>query len=56
MYLRHGDKIVKTYRISLGKNPVGAKLKSGDKKTPEGNYTIEWHNSKSTFHLSLKIS
>ena len=56
MHLRHGDKIVKTYKISLGKSPVGAKVKSGDNKTPEGNYTIERHNPKSAFHLSLKIS
>ena len=40
MHLRQGDEIVKTYKISLGKNPVGAKVKSGDNKTPEGDYTI----------------
>ncbi len=56
MHLRHGETIVKTYRISLGKNPVGAKVKSGDNKTPEGDYTIERHNPKSKFHLSLRIS
>ena len=52
MHLRNGENIVKTYRISLGKNPMGAKVKSGDNKTPEGNYTIERHNPKSIFHLS----
>lgn len=56
MHLRSGENIVKTYRISLGKNPVGAKVKSGDNKTPEGNYTIEKHNPQSKFHLALKIS
>ena len=56
MHLRNGENVVKTYRISLGKNPVGAKVNSGDNKTPEGNYTIEKHNPKSKFHLSLKIS
>ncbi len=35
MHLRNGENIVKTYRISLGKNPMGAKVKSGDNKTPE---------------------
>ena len=30
MHLRNGENVVKTYRISLGKNPVGAKVKSGD--------------------------
>ena len=56
MYLRNGETVVKTYRISLGKNPVGAKVKSGDNKTPEGEYTIVLHNPKSVFHLSLRIS
>jgi murein L,D-transpeptidase YafK len=35
MHLRNGENIVETYKISLGKNPVGAKVKSGDNKTPE---------------------
>ena len=35
MHLRSDENIVKTYRISLGKNPVGAKVKSGDNKAPE---------------------
>ena len=35
MHLRNGETVVKTYRISLGKNPVGAKVKSGDNKAPE---------------------
>ena len=56
MHLRSGETVVKTYRISLGKNPMGAKVKSGDNKTPEGEYTIVLHNPKSKFHLSLRIS
>ena len=40
MYLLKGDVVVKSYRISLGKNPVGAKVKSGDNKTPEGTFKI----------------
>ena len=56
MYLRNGEDTVKSYKISLGKNPVGAKIKSGDNKTPEGTYYIARHNPKSAFHLALKIS
>ena len=56
IYLRQGEDIVKTYKISLGRNPVGAKVKSGDNKTPEGDYYIARHNPKSAYHLSLKIS
>lgn len=56
MHLRHGEDIIKTYKISLGKNPVGSKIKSGDNRTPEGTYHIVSHNPHSAFHLSLKIS
>ena len=56
MYLRHGEEVIRQYNISLGRQPVGAKLKSGDNKTPEGSYHIVSHNPHSKFHLSLKIS
>lgn len=48
--------LLKTYKISLGFAPVGHKECEGDGKTPEGNYYIASKNSKSQFHLSLKIS
>ena len=47
---------VREYRISLGRNPVGAKTQEGDGKTPEGSYFIDYRNEKSTFHLALQIS
>ena len=56
LYLRNNNDIMKKYKISLGKQPIGAKEREGDMKTPEGNYFIEWHNPNSKFHLSLKIS
>jgi murein L,D-transpeptidase YafK len=49
-------KILKTYKIALGKNPIGQKLKEGDGRTPEGVYEIIAKNPKSAYHLSLKIS
>jgi murein L,D-transpeptidase YafK len=51
-----GDKPLKTYRISLGRNPIGQKEKQGDMKTLEGEYTISGRNPNSSFHLSLRIS
>lgn len=48
--------VLKTYPISLGKNPEGAKLQKGDGKTPEGIYYICGRNRKSRYHLSLRIS
>lgn len=49
-------KAIKTYKIALGGNPVGPKTMQGDKKTPEGTYTIESRNRHSKYHLSLRIS
>ncbi len=52
----HAGELVKTYHIALGKNPQGHKQREGDSKTPEGKYFIAYHNPKSSYHLSLKIS
>ncbi len=49
-------KWLKTYKISLGKSPVGSKQFEGDKKTPEGIYFINGKNSKSGYHKNLGIS
>jgi L,D-peptidoglycan transpeptidase YkuD (ErfK/YbiS/YcfS/YnhG family) len=48
--------VIKTYKIALGGNPVGPKERRGDKKTPEGTYSIESRNRDSEYHLSLRIS
>jgi murein L,D-transpeptidase YafK len=51
-----GDKLVKTFRISLGFAPIGAKETEGDGKTPEGEFYIYTKNEKSAFYLSLGVS
>ena len=48
--------LIKTYKISLGRNPIGPKEKQGDGKTPEGLYFISDKNPNSRFHLNLGIS
>lgn len=48
--------LVKSYKISLGKNPVGHKQFEGDSKTPEGIYYIDGKNPKSKYFLNLGIS
>jgi murein L,D-transpeptidase YafK len=52
---RNGNRI-KTYRIALGRSPLGAKQEEGDMKTPEGIYKVDGRNPQSSFHLSLHIS
>ena len=49
-------KQLKTYRVALGRNPLGAKREEGDTKTPEGIYKIDDRNPQSSFHLALHIS
>lgn len=56
LYLMADDDVVKSYRISLGENPVGHKFVEGDARTPEGEYTLDWRNSSSSFYKSIHIS
>jgi murein L,D-transpeptidase YafK len=56
LYLLHGDKVIETYKVHLGGNPIGPKQFEGDGKTPEGSYIISRKNPKSTYHLSLGVS
>jgi murein L,D-transpeptidase YafK len=51
-----GGKKLKSYRIALGRNPIGAKREEGDMKTPEGLYTIDSRNPQSDYHLALHVS
>jgi len=56
LYLYRGDELLKTYRISLGKQPDGHKTREGDSRTPEGIYTLDWRNPNSRFYRSIHIS
>lgn len=56
MTIFHDNQAIKSYKIALGAQPIGAKHQEGDNKTPEGFYKIFSKNNKSKFHLSLKIS
>lgn len=49
-------KVVRTYKVALGGNPVGAKSQRGDHKTPEGVYVLDSRNAHSQFYKSLHIS
>jgi murein L,D-transpeptidase YafK len=49
-------KLVRTYLVALGQEPVGDKVRRGDLRTPEGRFRIEARNPASKFHRSLKIS
>lgn len=52
---RH-ERELKTYKVALGRNPVGHKQQEGDGRTPEGRYRIDFHKKNSSFHRALRIS
>ncbi len=54
--LRRGKEILKRYRVDLGFRPDGHKTRSGDGRTPEGQYWIDRRNPRSEFFLSLGIT
>ena len=56
MTLMSGDKVLKTYKVALGGQPVGAKERQGDHKTPEGNYVVDAKIPNGRFHRALHIS
>ena len=56
MSLYHNGQLLKSYHIALGGAPIGRKEREGDKKTPEGYYTIDFHKADSGFHKALHIS
>ncbi len=56
LILYAGPELVKSYTISLGKQPEGQKIKEGDSRTPEGIYTLDWRNPNSKFYRSIHVS
>jgi murein L,D-transpeptidase YafK len=48
--------VLKTYRISLGTQPIGPKEYEGDRRTPEGIYFINGKNPASDYYKNLGIS
>nr|WP_298148109.1 L,D-transpeptidase family protein [uncultured Pseudomonas sp.] len=47
---------LKSYAVSLGRAPVGAKEREGDRKTPEGRYRIDFRKADSAYFRALHIS
>jgi len=54
--LFNNGKVIASYHVVFGSNPVGHKEQEGDERTPEGNYTLDSKNAKSAYHKSIHIS
>jgi murein L,D-transpeptidase YafK len=56
MHLMQSGRVLKSYRVALGQDPVGHKTRQGDSRTPEGVYTIDFRRPESRFNLALHVS
>jgi len=55
LFNKEGD-VLSRHRISLGEHPEGTKLQQGDKKTPEGIYTVIDKRSDPKYYKEMLIS
>jgi len=56
LVLLSGGKELRSYKVALGGEPVGAKTRHGDHWTPEGVYVLDSRNPNSHFYKAFHIS
>ncbi len=56
LYLLEQGRVIRSYPIRLGPNPVGPKIFELDGRTPEGKYVIDSRKRDSMYFRSLHIS
>lgn len=56
MYLLEQGRVIREFRIALGKSPKGHKVQEGDQRTPEGRYYLDYVSEQSGFYRSMNIS
>ena len=56
MELFAGGKVIRTYKVALGRGGLAPKEREGDGRTPEGRYIIDEKNAASHYHKALHIS
>jgi murein L,D-transpeptidase YafK len=56
LFLLKDGKVIRSYRVALGRQPLGHKFEEGDGRTPEGIYFLNWRNPNSQFYRSIHVS
>jgi murein L,D-transpeptidase YafK len=56
LVLLSGGKEVRSYKVALGSEPVGPKMRQGDHRTPEGTYVLDGRNPGSHYYKAFHIS
>ncbi len=54
--LHQGERLLKSYPIALGRSPEGPKTRKGDRRTPEGDYTIFTRLDRTQFRLFMGLN
>ena len=55
LHLFDGDRLVRSYPINLGADPVGPKRRQGDRRTPVGRFRVVTKNAQSPYHRFLGL-
>ena len=56
LILYKNKQIIGSYSVVFGSNPNGHKQQEGDKRTPEGFYTLDYKKEDSAFYKAIHIS
>lgn len=56
MLLLKKDRVVRSYWIALSDRPEGDKVREGDRRTPEGLYTLDYVKENSYYYKAFHIS
>jgi len=56
MELLAGGRVIRAYKVALGRGGLAAKVQEGDGRTPEGHYIIDEKNAASHYRKALHIS
>lgn len=56
MLLLKNGKVIKTFKIALSDRPKGHKRYEGDRRTPEGTYTLDYIKTRSNYYKAFHIS
>jgi murein L,D-transpeptidase YafK len=51
-----GDRVLRVFRVALGRYAQGPKRRQGDARTPEGVYTLDYKLQDSAFYRAIHIS
>ena len=56
LVLMVGERVLRVYRVALGRYPTGGKTTLGDARTPEGSYVLDYRVEDSNFYRAIHVS